>query len=159
MKMIAVALISLLIVACSSTQKMDTSQETRSAASTETASVADPAAELQMLQQENVYFDFDKSDVKAAYQNAIQKQADFIKAHPNDVVTLEGNTDERGSREYNHSLGNRRATAVENSLQQLGVPAAQIRTISYGEDKPRLSCHAEKCWKENRRVDFAHTLN
>ena len=169
MKKIAVVLAALLIAACSSTQKTDTTQAPQAntkADTTQTASLSAAevaanklAAEQQALQQDSVYFDFNKYAVKPDYQNAIQKQADFIKEHKNDVVTLEGNADERGSEKYNLALGGKRAEAVMHSLLSLGVPAAQIKTVSYGKAKPRLQCHEEKCWKENRRVDFAHKLN
>lgn len=168
MKKIAFILVSLLVAACSSTHKADTAAAPQAAPQT-TASPAPAtpaelaasklAAELQGLQKESVYFDFDKYAVKAEYRDAIQKQASFIKGHKNDVVTLEGNADERGSEKYNLALGNRRAKAVLKSLERLGVPASQIRTVSFGKDHPRLVCHEEKCWKENRRVDFEHKLN
>ncbi|BCK88002.1 peptidoglycan-associated lipoprotein [Sideroxyarcus emersonii] len=169
MKKIAVVLAALLIAACSSTQKADTTQAAQTsnkADNTKTVSLSAAevaanklAAEQQALQQDSVYFDFDKYAVKPDYQNAIQKQADFIKEHKNDVVTLEGNADERGSEKYNLALGSKRANAVKHRLLSLGVPAGQIRMVSYGKTKPRLQCHEEKCWKENRRVDFAHKLN
>ncbi len=173
MKKLAIILASLLVVACSSAHKADSSpasqpntQSITPATTPEPAPVSATevaanklAAELQMLQKESVHFDFDKYAVKPEYQDAIQKQADFIKGHKNDVVTLEGNCDERGSKAYNLALGSRRASAVLKSLKQLGVPASQIKTVSYGKEKPRLLCHEEKCWKENRRVDFVHKLN
>lgn len=173
MKRIAIVLTSLLFVACASTTKTDSSQTqssndknsaTAASPTTATASAAEVAAsklaaELNALQKESAYFDFDKYAVKPEYQDTIQKQAEFIKSHKNDVVTLEGNADERGSNKYNLALGERRALAIKKSLQSLGVPAAQIKTVSYGEEKPRLLCHEEKCWKENRRVDFVHSIN
>lgn len=172
MKKMTVILASLLVVACSSTHKADSSPTTQT--NTQNATTVSPvtasvsaadvatnklAAELQVLQRESVYFDFDKFAVKQEYQDAIQKQANFIKTHKNDVVTLEGNADERGSKEYNLALGHRRANAVLKILKQLGIPASQIRTVSFGKEKPRLSCHEETCWKENRRVDFVHKLD
>ena len=117
------------------------------------------AAEIQELQKQSIYFDFDKADIKPEYKDVIVKQAEFIKAHKNDVVTVEGNCDERGSTEYNVALGDRRANAARNSLELLGVPETQIKTVSLGEEKPRLTCHEENCWKENRRDDFVHGLN
>ncbi len=72
---------------------------------------------------------------------------------------MEGNADERGSAEYNLALGDRRANAVRKNLELLGIPTAQIKTLSFGEEKPRLLCHEEKCWQENRRDDFVHKLN
>jgi peptidoglycan-associated lipoprotein len=97
--------------------------------------------------------------VKPEYQDIIQKQAQFIKDHKNDVVTVEGNTDERGSSEYNLALGDKRANAVRKNLELLGVSDAQINTVSLGQTKPRLTCHEEQCWKEDRRDDFIHKLN
>jgi peptidoglycan-associated lipoprotein len=170
LKKLTVILASLLVVACSSAHKADTSASpqtnTQSAASPVTASVPTGettanklADEQQVLQKKSVYFDFDKYAVKSEYQEAIQKQANFINEHKNDIVTLEGNADERGSEKYNFALGNRRAKAVLEALKQLGVPASQIKTESFGKGKPRLLCHEEKCWKENRRVDFVHKLD
>lgn len=117
-------------------------------------------AEQQLeLKNKSVYFDFDKSAVKSGYRNIIQQQANFIKSHGNDSVSVEGNCDERGSSKYNLALGERRANAVRKELETLGVSASQIKTVSFGKEKPRLTCHEEKCWKENRRVDFVHQLN
>lgn len=167
MKKIAVVLASVLTVACSSTQKSDSSHVSQtkenntpsvSAAATAALELSNLNAEIQRLQGRSDYFDYDKYAIKPEYQAVIQKQAEFIKAHKNDVVTLEGNADERGSEKYNLALGSRRAEAVFESLVNLGVSQAQIKTVSFGKDKPRLSCHKEKCWKENRRVDFEHKL-
>jgi peptidoglycan-associated lipoprotein len=69
---------------------------------------------------------------------------------------LEGNADERGSREYNLALGQNRAEAVKHALQLLGVPDSQVEVVSFGEEKPRSTCHEEKCWAENRRVDVSN---
>ncbi len=173
MNKIAIVLVSLLFAACASTQKpapQATEQSKPPAPSVTTAAVSSPAlestqlaaqlaAELQNLQQQSVYFDFDQSIVKSEYADVIQKQADFVKAHKNDTVTIRGNCDERGSPEYNLALGQRRAYAAQKDLQLLGVPASQIKTVSFGLEKPRLTCHEERCWKENRRDDFVHTLN
>jgi peptidoglycan-associated lipoprotein len=167
----AVLLASLLIAACASASKQEpapasqASDKATPTTVTTTAAVPDTgmeskklAAEIQELQKQSVYFDFDKSKVKPQYQDVIAKEAQFIKEHDNDVVTVEGNADERGSNEYNLGLGSRRAESVEKSLEILGVQAKQIKIISYGEEKPRLTCHHEKCWKENRRADFVHSL-
>ena len=172
MKKIAVILVSLLVAACASTQKAETSQPAQANEKNAPAiasPVASPAAEAEVsdsklkaeidaLQKQSVYFDFDKYVVKPEFQAAVKQQAEFLKGHGNDVVTLQGNCDERGSAEYNLALGNERAQAVEKSLEIMGVPASQIKVVSFGEEKPRLTCHEEKCWKENRRVDFVHDL-
>ena len=175
MKKLAVVSIFLL-VACSSTPKTDSlpaSQPskadsspatTRSVENNASVSSADIeakklAVEMRELEKQSIYFDFDRYAVKPEYRNIVQIQAEFIKAHKNAMVTVEGNADERGSNEYNLALGDKRANAVRKNLELLGVPATQIRAVSMGEEKPRLSCHEEKCWKENRRADFAHKLN
>lgn len=184
MKKIAVVLIPFLLMACASPPKADSSKASQpkevttdtSATTKSEATISSPAetnvsvssaeieanklaAELQELQKQSVFFDFDKSDIKPEYRDVIQKQAEFIKTHKNDVVTVEGNCDERGSPEYNLALGSRRANAARKNLELLGVSATQIKTVSLGEEKPRLSCHEEKCWQENRRDDFIHKLN
>ena len=96
---------------------------------------------------------------KPEYRNIIQQQADFVVAHSKDIVTIQGNADERGSEEYNIALGDKRANAARKNLELLGVPSSQIKIVSFGEEKPREICHEEKCWKENRRDDFIHGLN
>lgn len=166
MKYALIALTSLLVAACATPPKSETPPQTKetSAPAVSAAPAAESessklAGEIQKLQNESVYFDFDKSVVKPAYQDVIRTEAEFIKAHKNDIVTVEGNCDERGSREYNLALGSRRAKSVAKSLEIAGVPAAQIKEISFGEEKPRLLCHEEKCWKVNRRADFVHKLN
>lgn len=167
MKKIAVVLASLLVVACASTPKTDSSlandKNTAASANVAPASAAEIelsklTAAIQNLEKQSDYFDYNKALVKPQYQDVIRKEAEFIKTHKQDVVTLEGNADERGSNQYNLTLGDERAVAVEKSLQKLGVSAAQIKVVSLGKEKPRLSCHQEKCWKENRRVDFVHKL-
>lgn len=179
MKKIAIVLVSLLFAACSSTPKSIPREETANkppattkseaavSSTTETNVPVSSAeteanklsAKLQELQNKSVFFDFDKSVIKPQYQDVIQMQAEFIQAHKNDIVTVEGNCDERGSTEYNLALGDRRATAARKNLELLGVPATQIRTVSLGEERARLLCHEENCWKENRRDDFVHKLD
>ena len=159
--------ISLLLAACASTPQKETTQGTSAAAPAGqqqglTQAQVDAqklADELNTLKNKSVYFDFDQSIIKPEYTDVVQQQATFVKAHGNDTVTLEGNCDERGSSEYNIALGQRRAYAVAKNLKLLGVSESQIKTISFGEEKPRATCHAEKCWKENRRVDFDHKIS
>ncbi len=172
MKKVAAVLIPFFVAACASTPNTGSSQaasqpatqtsDTNTSTGTAPAATAESnalGAEIQSLQKESIYFDLDKSGVKPEYMKVLRQQADFAKAHKNDVVTVEGNCDERGSAEYNMSLGERRANAARKSLEHMGVSASQIKTTSLGEEKPRLTCHEEKCWKENRRDDFVHTLN
>jgi len=103
-----------------------------------------------------VYFDFDRSTIRADQRGNLQTDAEMIKQRTElGVVTLQGNCDERGSEEYNLALGERRASAVKQYLVDLGVAAARLRTVSFGESKPAVAGHDESAWKWNRRVDFA----
>jgi peptidoglycan-associated lipoprotein len=160
MKKTMIIFASLLIAACSSTTKPNTAQTeapTNTAVVSANESASKPlSSETQSLQTQSVYFDFDESAVKPAFKDDIQKQAAFMKAHKNEIVTLEGNCDERGSAEYNLALGQRRADAVKKLLLVAGIRHGQIKAASEGKEKPRLACHEEKCWKENRRVDFVY---
>jgi len=173
MKKISAVLFSLLLAACASTPapKPDATQQANdkkasTPSNTDTAQVSMAAvessklkAEMQELQIHSVYFDFDQNTVKPEFADAIKKQAEFLINHKDDAVTVEGNTDERGSSECNLALGSKRASAVKKNLFILGVSATRIKESSFGEEKPRLTCPEESCWKENRRVDFTHRLN
>lgn len=109
-----------------------------------------------VLAQRVVYFDFDKSDVKPEFMAVIQAHAQYLADNPNARVTLEGHTDERGSREYNIALGNRRAQAVRRMLMFHGVADRQVATVSYGEEKPAASGQSEQAWARNRRVEIVY---
>ena len=111
------------------------------------------------LANKSVYFDYDNFSLKPQYQDVVKQNADFMKQAGKDTVVLEGNADERGSKEYNLALGQKRAEAVRKAMIMVGVPDARIEAISYGKEKPRATCQEEKCWQENRRVDFAHMSN
>jgi peptidoglycan-associated lipoprotein len=102
-----------------------------------------------------IYFDYDNYAVKQQYQAALQKDFDALKTMPAVQIRLEGNADERGSAEYNLALGQKRAEAVRKALGILGMPDANVEAVSFGKEKPKAECHEEKCWAENRRVDFA----
>ena len=103
---------------------------------------------------DSVYFDFEGSAIKSDQTAAVSEHAKLAIAFSNDHVTLQGNCDERGSREYNLALGQRRAEAAKQSMVLLGVPQERIDTISFGKEKPRALCHEETCWAKNRRADF-----
>jgi peptidoglycan-associated lipoprotein len=102
----------------------------------------------------DIHFDFDKYDIKAEDRPALKKIADWLIANPHVTLRAEGNCDERGTNEYNLGLGERRANAAKAYLMSLGVPAARIKTISYGEEKPLCTEHNESCWLKNRRDHF-----
>ena len=114
---------------------------------------APTASEQELFSQnvKDVYFDYDKSDVRADQQSSIQADAQFLNQHPNVNFTIEGHCDERGSTEYNIALGDKRATAVKNALVTAGVGANRIKTISYGKEKPFCTESNEACWQQNRR--------
>lgn len=101
----------------------------------------------------SVYFDFDKYDIKPEFRNVIEDQAKYLRENPSLRARIEGNADERGSREYNIALGQRRAEVVMKSLMLLGVPQSRMEAISFGEEKPRRTGHDEASWSENRRGD------
>src|SRR5579871_1062952 len=108
------------------------------------------------LQTRTIYFDFDSSEIKSDYTASIAAHAKYLAANPSIRVRLEGNTDERGSREYNIGLGERRAQAVRQALMLQGVADSQITTVSYGEERPAVTGHSEAAWSKNRRVDIVY---
>ena len=104
----------------------------------------------------DVYFDYDKSDLRGDQQSSVQADSQFMGQHTNINVTIEGHCDERGSTEYNLALGDRRASAVKDALVASGVSASRIKTISYGKEKPFCTESNEACWQQNRRGHFVY---
>ncbi len=123
-------------------------QEAAARTEEERAPAHAPAAGLQP-----VYFDFDQSNVRGDAQAVLKSNADWLRANPKVNVRIEGNCDERGTREYNQALGQRRAQNTKKYLADLGIPANRITLISYGKEKPACSESAEGCWQRNRRSD------
>jgi peptidoglycan-associated lipoprotein len=101
-----------------------------------------------------IYFDFDKSNIREDQRARIEKNAAYLKENPEVKVRLEGNSDERGTNEYNMALGERRALSAKKYLMNLGIHTDRMHTLSYGEEKPLLHGHDEYSWAQNRRVDF-----
>ena len=99
----------------------------------------------------DVYFDYDKADIRGDQQSSIQADAQFLNQHANMNITIEGHCDERGSTDYNLALGDQRASAVKNALTSAGVNGSRIKTISYGKEKPFCTESNEACWQQNRR--------
>jgi peptidoglycan-associated lipoprotein len=116
------------------------------------------ATEEELFSQsvKDIFFDYDKSDVRGDQQSALQGDSDFLKQHPNIRFTVEGHCDERGSTEYNLALGDSRANAVRNALVQGGVGADHVKKISYGKEKPFCTESNEQCWQQNRRGHFVY---
>jgi peptidoglycan-associated lipoprotein len=103
-----------------------------------------------------IYFDYDSYVIKPDFQNLIEAHARFLKANPSRKVVVEGNTDERGGREYNLALGQRRAEAVRRSLALLGVADSQVEAVSFGKEKPAVQGNDESAWSQNRRAEIAY---
>ena len=114
----------------------------------------DPASPLS---KRSIYFDYDSDAIKDDYQRVIEAHAAYLVAHKDVKVTLQGNTDARGSREYNLALGQRRAEAVRKALSVLGASSAQMEAVSFGEEKPRAVGDTEQDYAENRRVDIVYS--
>ena len=105
---------------------------------------------------DSVYFDFDKSFIVPKFDDVIYAHAEYLKANPDLNVEIQGNCDERGSREYNIGLGNRRALAVKAGLEILGIQGSRISITSFGSEKPIALGHDESSWQQNRRADFVY---
>lgn len=109
------------------------------------------------LRQRVVYFDFDQDGLRPEFQAAMACHAKYLRDRPSARITLEGNADERGSREYNLGLGERRGNAVSSALQANGGSGSQLTVVSYGEERPTCTESTEDCWAKNRRVEIVYT--
>ena len=118
------------------------------------AALKDPSS---ILSKRTVYFDFDKFDVKPEYRPLVEAHAKFLRENPSAKMLIQGNADERGSREYNVGLGQRRSEAVKKMLTLLGAREEQIEAVSLGEEKPACAEHSEECWAKNRRDDMLYS--
>lgn len=133
-------------------------QSVSTEAANQTKTAEELAAEQEALQQADrtVYFAYDNNSVGGEYQDMLATHARYLISNPGVKVRLEGNCDERGTPEYNIALGERRAQAVARVLQNHNVPAAQIETVSFGEEKPAVVGHNESAWAKNRRVEIKY---
>jgi len=117
------------------------------------AALKDPSS---ILSKRQVYFDFDKFDVRDEYRPLVEAHAKFLRENPSAKMLIQGNADERGSREYNVGLGQRRSDALKKMFTLLGVKESQIESVSLGEEKPSCTEHGEQCWAKNRRDDMLY---
>ncbi|HEV7491510.1 MAG TPA: peptidoglycan-associated lipoprotein Pal [Rhodanobacteraceae bacterium] len=109
------------------------------------------------LRQRVIYFDLDRSEIKPEFQAQVACHAAYLRQFPEARVRLEGNADERGSREYNLGLGERRGNAVQSALSAARASSSQLNVVSYGEERPVCRQHDESCWSKNRRVEIIYT--
>jgi peptidoglycan-associated lipoprotein len=150
---------ALLLAACSSTPQ-DTSATTgdgttsttsSTSSSMTTAAVPGSLAEFTQSVGDRVFFAYDSYELTTPAQATLERQATWLKTYPGVTIVVEGHCDERGTREYNLALGERRAAAVANYLVALGVDPNRIQTISYGKERPAVDGHDETAWSQNRR--------
>ncbi len=142
----------------STTDSSSGSASTSGAATTESSgftgnALDDPAS---LLSKRVVYFEYDSSEITGPDRPVIEAHGSYLANNPNASVTLEGHADERGSREYNIALGERRANAVRQLMTLLGASGAQLRVVSYGEERPEVEGHDESAWSRNRRVEIIY---
>jgi peptidoglycan-associated lipoprotein len=125
------------------------------------APAASPFAALKdpnnILSKRSVYYDYDKFDVKNEYRSMVEAHAKFLRENPSAKMLIQGNTDERGSREYNVGLGQRRSDGVKKMLVLLGAREDQVESVSLGEEKPQDAGHSEDAWSKNRRCDMLYS--
>jgi len=158
-KLLSLMAVLLLVAACETTpEDSGASTDTGGSTASTDTSTTEPAGPVPGSQEDlvvnvgdRVFFGFDKYDLTAEAQDTLTRQANWLQQYPNVTVTIEGHCDERGTREYNLALGERRATAVKNFLVALGVDPARITTISYGKERPAVMGSDEASWAQNRR--------
>jgi len=148
----AMAAAGLVLAGCSSTPT-EQGSKTTAAPATPVVGAAAAASSMPATAGSVVYFDFDRDDIKPEFMSVIKAQAAKLAGNAK-KVTLEGHADERGTREYNLSLGERRAKSVADVLKANGVTADRIKLVSFGEDRPAMEGHDESAWSKNRRVEF-----
>ena len=162
-RLIAAAALCTLAVACSKKVKEEPVVDT-----TPTAPVTDTATTPgaytpedlytdACLRQRTIYFDLDQDTLRPEFQAIVGCHAKYLRDRPSSRMTLEGHADERGSREYNMGLGERRGLAVSSAIQANGGSGAQIITNSYGEERPTCTASNDECWARNRRVEIIYT--
>ena len=110
-----------------------------------------------ILSKRSIYYDFDKFDVKQEYRPMVEAHAQYLRDNPSAKMLIQGNADERGSREYNIALGQRRSDGVKKMLLLLGAKEAQVESVSLGEEKPKAEGHDEAAWAQNRRSDMLYS--
>ena len=155
LKGLLVAVPVLTLAACSSDDAVEQTAAQQNTAPVEQGNSAADAlrAQLEALRQQNtIYFDFYKSDIREEFKSVLEAHAAFLRAQTTVSVTIEGHTDARGTPEYNVALGERRAQSVQKYLENLGVATGQLSVVSYGEEKPVDAGNTEEAFAKNRRA-------
>ena len=160
------ALAALLLAACSSTPTQTPAPVTTATNSTPPVPPPDTGrippvtppdtSSIDPFRDFSIYFDLNEYTVSEKYLSVVRRHAEYLKKNPTQKASVQGNTDERGSREYNLSLGQKRAEAVKKLLVLEGVKDAQVEAVSLGEEKPKNPGHDETAWAENRRSDITY---
>ena len=156
--MLAAIAAAALLTACSSTPPTDTGAAAGSGTTVATAGgpVVGSQEDLVKTIGDRVFFDFDRSVVKAEGKATLERQAGWLKQFPQNNIQVAGNADERGSREYNLALGQKRADALKKAMQLLGAKDVQLESVSLGKEKPKALEHDEAAWAANRRDDILY---
>ena len=149
---------ALILAACSSVKLDDVNGDSANGGSGNFGSQPwnDPKSPLY---ERSVYFDFNEYTVQTKYQKTLSAHASYLKANPKQKIIIQGNTDERGTAEYNLALGQRRSDAVRKSLNLMGVSDDQMEAVSFGKEKPKAEGDNEAAWAENRRADIVYITN
>jgi peptidoglycan-associated lipoprotein len=157
LQILSVLAAGLLLAACSSDEPVETASTQGAGSTTQTGAASTgnvgPGSVEDFTQNvgNTVYFGYDRYDLTAEAQSQLQKEAAWLQQYPQHTLTIEGHCDERGTREYNLALGERRANSVANYLTALGIDKSRISTISYGKERPICTDSNEACWSQNRR--------
>jgi peptidoglycan-associated lipoprotein len=151
-KILGVLAATVLLTACA--HKQDTATATGASQAMDNASsgTLSPADELRTQVGDRIFFGFDKSDISGEARAILERQSAFAAKYPSLTFTIEGHCDERGTREYNLALGERRATSAKSALTALGVQGSRLQTISYGKERPAVVGSNEAAWAQNRRA-------
>lgn len=159
---------ALVLSACGTTTKLDNNAAAAPQPTAQTAANTQPVTMAKAsvdplddpnsaLAKRSVFFDYDSYIVKDDFKPLVSTHAGYLTQHADRNIVIQGNTDERGSSEYNLALGQRRAEAVRKSLMALGVPSARMEAVSFGKEKPKATGHDEAAWAQNRRADIVYS--
>ena len=156
-RILAIVAATFLLAACETASQVSGDSASTSASSTASSSSSSASAEKSSAEKlaqvgDTVNFDFDSAELTVSARSTLNRQSAFLSVNPDLTIVIEGHADERGTREYNLALGERRASAVRDYLVAKGINAARIRTVSYGKERPAVSGSDDAAWAKNRRA-------